>query len=224
MTLSLIIPVRDRAALLAEALASVLSQSQPPDEIVVVDDASSDASASVASACDPRVRVIRRSQAGGPAAARNDGAGAATGDLLVFLDSDDLLAPGMIARQSAWLTLHPEHEVIYGGQVIFRGPPPPLPQPDPAAVVVPAAPVFHPGTFTIRRTAFDRVGALATTLAAGEWIDWFSRAQSAGLRFATEAALCLFRRVHAGNLTRELAVTAPGYHRLLAEHLRRARL
>jgi CDP-glycerol glycerophosphotransferase len=87
---------------LGRAVQSVLSQPGPAVELVVVDDGSTDGTADVAAEWarrDPRVRVVTRpSNSGGCGAPRNDGLDAATGRYLMFLDSDDELEPGAVAR------------------------------------------------------------------------------------------------------------------------------
>ena len=84
---AVVIPVRDGAAYLDEALASVFAQTLPPSEVVVVDDGSTDGSADVARAHDARVRVIPQPPLGA-GAARNRGVEATTAPWLAFLDAN----------------------------------------------------------------------------------------------------------------------------------------
>lgn len=104
-SITCVIPVRDGAAHLRTALASVLGQTLPPAEVLVVDDASTDDSAAVAERFGDPVRVLRLPENVGPAAARGIGARAATGELVAFLDADDLWEPDRLALQSAHLEL-----------------------------------------------------------------------------------------------------------------------
>jgi glycosyltransferase involved in cell wall biosynthesis len=87
---SVVIPTYGRARFLEEAVASVLAQTVGDLECIVVDDASPEAAEL---APDPRLRVVRRSENGGPAAARNSGLAVAEGEFIAFLDDDDLFAP-----------------------------------------------------------------------------------------------------------------------------------
>jgi glycosyltransferase involved in cell wall biosynthesis len=90
---SVVMPARNAAPLVGEAIASVLAQTVDDIELVVVDDGSSDATAAIARAFeDPRVRVIN-GPARGVAAARNAGIAAATSDCIAFCDADDVLLP-----------------------------------------------------------------------------------------------------------------------------------
>ncbi|MBI4259617.1 MAG: glycosyltransferase family 2 protein, partial [Actinobacteria bacterium] len=87
---SVIVPTHGRPAYLAEALASVAAQTIEDWEAVVVDDASPEP---VEVPDDPRFRLVRRDENGGPGAARNSGLAAATGRYIAFLDDDDLFTP-----------------------------------------------------------------------------------------------------------------------------------
>jgi glycosyltransferase involved in cell wall biosynthesis len=98
-TITAIIPVHNGERHLAEAIQSVLAQTLPPGEIIVVDDGSTDASAAIAQSFGAPVRVLAQPNLG-PAAARNLGLAHATGDLLAFLDADDLWTPNKLARQA----------------------------------------------------------------------------------------------------------------------------
>ncbi|WP_179953430.1 glycosyltransferase family 2 protein [Desulfobotulus mexicanus] len=97
LSISCIIPSKDRKTLLARALKSILAQHPAPDlfhspEIIVVDDGSSDGTAAMLATDFPEVIVIR-TKGLGPGPARNAGAKAAGGDILFFLDSDDIWRP-----------------------------------------------------------------------------------------------------------------------------------
>lgn len=89
-TVSVILPTRNRAELLAMSAGSVLAQSYRDLELIVIDDGSDeDIEAAVRALGDPRARCLRREQSGGPAVARNEGLRAARGRFLAFQDSDD---------------------------------------------------------------------------------------------------------------------------------------
>jgi glycosyltransferase involved in cell wall biosynthesis len=105
---SVVIPLYNRAEMIVRAVQSALNQSEPPLEVIVVDDCSSDAGPDVVRALgDPRVRLVARSTNGGGGAARNDGILAAHGAFLAFLDSDDLWREDKLERQLAALRAAP---------------------------------------------------------------------------------------------------------------------
>ena len=97
---SVVIPTRNRADLLREALASVLAQTLLPFEVIVADDASTDATAEVVATFGDAVQFVRQEHAGG-SAARNLGVSRARGDLIALLDSDDTWHPAKLERQVA---------------------------------------------------------------------------------------------------------------------------
>jgi hypothetical protein len=97
-TVTVLIPVYNRAAKAAEAVASCLAQTWRPLEILVVDDGSTDDLAGALREFGPTVRLLRQAN-GGVSSARNAGIRAATGDFVHFLDSDNLLLPDAVAAK-----------------------------------------------------------------------------------------------------------------------------
>lgn len=98
MRISVIIPVYNGRQTLADCLQALQNQTHPPDEVIVVDDGSTDDSAMIAGRFG--VKVLQQINAG-PAAARNRGAVAATGDILLFTDADCIPAPHWVERMQA---------------------------------------------------------------------------------------------------------------------------
>ena len=96
--LSVVIPNYNRATLIGETLDNVLAQTRPPDEVIVVDDGSTDNSVAIIERYGKRVTLIRQANAG-PGAARNRGLAAARGELIQFMDSDDLWSLNKLAAQ-----------------------------------------------------------------------------------------------------------------------------
>ena len=99
----MVIPAHNAAAFLPETLASVSAQSFGDWEIVAVDDGSRDGTWAILDKAGPRVRAVRNETARGPAAARNRALAQARGELVAFLDADDLLLPSYLERQIALL-------------------------------------------------------------------------------------------------------------------------
>ena len=109
---SIVIPCYDQARFLAAAIASAECQRRPAEEIIIVDDGSSDETSAVA-ARHAGVRVVRQRNAG-LAAARNRGLRESTGEYLVFLDADDLLLPQAVAAGLAAFGERPEAALVFG--------------------------------------------------------------------------------------------------------------
>jgi glycosyltransferase involved in cell wall biosynthesis len=99
---SAVIPAFNAEATLELAVASAVAQEPKPKEVLVVDDSSTDRTADVArelAELDPSIRLVPRSENGGPAAARRTGVHAASGDLIALLDADDVWLPGKLSLQ-----------------------------------------------------------------------------------------------------------------------------
>ncbi len=118
MTVSVIIPTYERSGVLGRAIESVLAQTRPADELIVVDDGSSDTTAELV-ASYPDVRYERIGHAG-VSAARNHGIAHARGDDLAFLDSDDEWLPTKLAEQLAALAEAPEHRICHTDEIWVR--------------------------------------------------------------------------------------------------------
>lgn len=119
MSVSVIIPAYNRATLLPFTLEAVLAQAPPPDEVIVVDDGSTDGTAEVADGYANRVRCLRIANSG-DLAARNVGLRAARAERVAFCDSDDLWRPGFLAAMAALWRAVPGLRVAYGNFVVVR--------------------------------------------------------------------------------------------------------
>lgn len=117
---SVVVPTHNRVALLRRALASVLAQEGVALEVIVVDDASSDATqAELAGIGDARVRVLRHETNLGLSRSRNDGIAIARGDWVAFLDDDDLWAPTKLRRQLESVAGDGDAVLSWTGVVVF---------------------------------------------------------------------------------------------------------
>src|ERR1039457_2632426 len=111
---SVIVPTFNRGYILGEAIQSILDQTYPLFEVIIVDDGSTDDTVEVVNRFkDGRVRLIQHSMNSGVAAARNSGLKAAQGDLISFLDSDDLWSPDKLALEVKFLAGHPEVDGVF---------------------------------------------------------------------------------------------------------------
>ncbi|MEU6678180.1 bifunctional glycosyltransferase family 2 protein/CDP-glycerol:glycerophosphate glycerophosphotransferase [Streptomyces sp. NPDC046925] len=115
---SVVVPAHRVQGYLRECLDSVLGQSHADLELIVVDDASPDASAAIAAECaerDGRAQLVRVPAHAGAGPARNIGADRATGDYLLFLDGDDLLLPGALEAVAEALDAAEDPDVLLFG-------------------------------------------------------------------------------------------------------------
>lgn len=198
-TVSVVIPVFNGERYVAVAIDSVLSQTRLPNEVIVVDDGSTDGTAAILAAFGDRIHVIRQANAG-TAAANNRAVAAATGSVLAFLDADDLWLPQKLEAQMQWLDLHSETDAVFGHlrQFISED----LTESDAARLVCPPDP--QPGinktTMAVRREAFERVGPFDRNLRSGDFVDWYARAVDQRLSSHTLPQVVAMRRLHNGNM------------------------
>ena len=231
---SVIIPTYERTCYLEEALRSVLAQSWPVHQILLIDDGSrpekrreAERLAGISDRIDFQPLPAHR----GAAAARNRGLDLATGDYVLFLDDDDLLAPSMIERSVSQLEANPDVDaVVCDSQVIcmpdggpaFRIPPSPARaiERNPFGAILRRGFPIH--SCLIRRASVESF-RFPEQLAFGEDIYFWLALCRHGRRFtAREEADAIVRR-HALNTTRSRATMRREaralYHRLFADDM-----
>lgn len=193
--LSVIMPVYNGAEFLAEAVASIAAQAYQPLEIIVVDDGSTDDTAAVVQRLGAGIRY-RYQPNQGPAAARNVGLAVAQGELIAFLDVDDLWPADKLAQQFACLHANAEIQVVWG-QTLLR------PYQGDATEFPPLPPNWMPllGSLLCRRAVFARVGGFDPTMRFGEDMDWFIRLREQQVVIEQSPALALLYRVRPGSMT-----------------------
>jgi len=178
---SVLMAVRDGAPWVADAVASVLAQTDGDLELIVVDDGSTDATPGLLAAVgDPRLRVLRGPREG-LTRSLNRALGAARADLVARLDADDLALPERLARQRAFLARRPEvgllgtaaREVDAAGALVRVVQPPE----DDAAIrrrLIRANPFVHSSVMA-RRALLERAGGYDETLAVAQDYDLWMR-------------------------------------------------
>lgn len=219
---SVVIGAYDAERYLAETVRSVLDQTRPVDEVIVVDDGSTDATVVIARAFGPPVTVVE-AEHGGAGSARNIGIDAATGSVIALCDADDLWLPTKIEAQLGLLAdvtcpptesvavfcdveefVSPEIEAEYRG----RAPRNELERARLASALL------------ATRSTFERVGPFGANTT--DWVDWCSRLTHQAHEVRHVSEVLVRRRLHLHNSTladthRESMVPA------LAAHLRRIR-
>jgi glycosyltransferase involved in cell wall biosynthesis len=208
---SVVIPTRNRPAELAGAVATALGQRDVPLEVIVVDDASPDSSAServVAAATEPLARCIVRDERGGPAAARNTGIDAARAEWVAFLDDDDRWAPGKLSAQLAsieaaggdwgWCATA---VIADDGNVIYEQPSPP-PNEIQAGLLVCNAVPGSASSVVARRDLLERTGGFDESFAhLADWELWL-RLAAVGTPAGCEQVL-VTQHIHPGGMHAE---------------------
>ena len=197
-TVTAAIPVRDGEAYLAEAIESILAQSRPCDQVIVVDNGSSDRSAEIARGFAPAVELVEEPRPG-IGAARNAALRAAGGDLVAFLDADDLWEPEKTALQLAALDADPELQLAFGHVRQFVSPD--LTGVDAEALRVPSAPQpgLYIGTMLARRAAIEAIGPWSEEVRISDGLTFLLRAKELDLGQAMLPQTVTLRRLHGDN-------------------------
>ena len=174
----------DRADRLPRAVASLQAQTEQDWELVVVDDASSDATPTVVGdllKVDPRIRYLRRDANGGTAAARNSGIDAAKGLFVTFLDSDDEYAPDHLATRKQMLVENDQVLFLHGGVEVIGDPW--VVDKDDATKKIHVDDCVVGGTFVIRRDVLHALGPFPVGM-YGDDAEYHARAINAGITIA----------------------------------------
>ena len=216
---SVIIPVYNGGRYLAEAIKSVLDQNYRPIEIIVVDDGSTDGSADVARSFSESVHYFYQPNQG-VAVARNTGIKSSSGDLIAFLDADDLWAQSKLSVQVDFLLMHPDIGYILGRQQNFLESGIDKPFWLRREHLLNDHVGFLP-TLMIRRRIFDRVGLFNPDYIISSDVEWFSRVKDACIPMMVVPEIVLYRRIHDTNLSYQLKPGDPTLLRALRASVHR---
>jgi len=214
---------------IGEALEAILGQTRPPEEIVVVDDGSTDGTARVLAGFGDAIRVVHRPNGGCPAAF-NTAFAEAHGDFVAMCGADDIWEPHKLEWQAETLAAHPEVDVLFGdARVIGEHRPAGLTSErladDLYTEGVPAGVLdgrmlrdrLYRGNFicapsiAIRRSLFARLGPFIEDYGADDYEYWM-RCLRAGATFFYDARPLLSYRRHESNLSSKLLWMAQCSH------------
>jgi len=225
--ISVIVPAYNAAATLQQALDSVWAQHYPRLELLLVDDGSTDATLALvqqARAAGHPVRLWQQARQG-PASARNLALQHAQGELIAFLDADDVWLPGKLQAQVAYLQAHPEVDVVFGPFERWEAQPDgQFVKPPTSAISASTAPpaglprlaqpsgslyadllldsVVHIITALVRREVFLRVGGFDASLRTGSDYDFWLRA-SRYCRIDQLDQTVAWYRIHPASITKQ---------------------
>lgn len=210
---SIVIPAYNAAWCVRRAIDSVLGQSWPHYEVVVVDDGSTDDTASILAGYGSRIRVMRKAN-GGLSSARNAGIAAARGHYVAFLDADDWWLPDKLRRQVSEMAAHPQaHFCSTAARVVDEAGAergiwrcPPHRGSDLEAIFAVNAYIAGSGSAVLaRRASLQAAGGFDESLRSLEDVDlWMRLAARGGYRYIDEPLAVVVKR--ANSMSRELDV------------------
>lgn len=194
--ISVIIPVRNGANYLQEALESI-SRQGCRTEIIVVDDGSEDDTAQIAARFG--CKVLSHPESKGPVAAKNTGLKAAAGQFVLFLDHDDRMRDGALRALCSALQGDASASAVQAMVQDFRSP-----ECDDPSIAIRPEPYYglFTGAILMRRTVFGTIGMFDESKTAGEIIDWTGRMEQNGLTIKKTDLVSTDRRVHGSNFGR----------------------
>jgi glycosyltransferase involved in cell wall biosynthesis len=197
---SVIIPVKNGERFLGAAINSVLAQSRPPFEIIVIDGQSTDATAGIARSFS-HLRYFYQSGFASIAHARNLGIAEARGGLIAFISHDDLWDAYKLKVQVEYLETHPEIQYVISRVKFFIEPGCDLPPGFRRELLAstPAGPM--PETLLARKSLFASLGGFNPELGLLEDNDWFSRARDNHIASAVIPEVLVHKRIHDANLS-----------------------
>jgi glycosyltransferase involved in cell wall biosynthesis len=197
--ISVIIPVFNGEKFIADAIQSVLKQDYKPLEIIVVDDGSTDKTAQVVKNFAQNITYLYQENAG-ISASRNKGLEHANGELIAFIDADDIWTPTKLAVQLRCLQSSPDAEIAWG--FLLKTP-------------------FHKmdelylldletqkglfstqlGTMLIKKQVFEKIGCFDLEMQLAEDLDWINRMREVGTIVELHNNIVQFNRWHGQNIT-----------------------
>ncbi len=218
---SVIIPLYNGERYIVEALESVFKQDYSPFEVIVVDDGSTDQSATLVKTF-PQVRYIYQKNQGN-AVARNVGISQARGEFCAFLDQDDLWAADKLSVQVDRLIRNPELGFVVGCLLNFLDTDSPPPLQLRRDFLSDAKVAYLPGSLLVRKSVFGRLGLFNPDFRYGSDSDFFFKAKDAKISMEVCPEILLYRRVHAENLSHSIQASNADLLKLIHFSIQRQR-
>lgn len=218
--ISCIIPAWNAEKFIARSVASVLDQTRPVDEVIVVDDGSTDATAQIVEAIEG-VTLLRQENAG-VAAARNHGIKKATGNIICFNDADDLWMQKKLETQMKAIEKDSklcavfgmsEHRLVAGSQAESMN----------LALPVGLVSGRLIPNMLAKKEVFKEVGLFDEMKSTTTEQEWLLKLRESGLKEYTPAELTFIRQVHGDNMTLRLAHEKRDDYRLMMQKIMKER-
>jgi glycosyltransferase involved in cell wall biosynthesis len=225
-SISVVIPAYNAEKFIAETLSSVLAQTYPPAEVLVLDDGSTDSTASIAESFPAPVRVVRKTNSG-QANTRNFGVQSASCDWVAFLDADDLWLPDKLARQVEELARNPAASLCYtarteftqNGDVRTLGVTVPVPPPSSIRRALFRNTTFLPSAVLVRRSVFLDAGGFDTAYKIVEDWDLWLRLLHANVQFAAVPEPLLLYRIHPESVSHKGLIALAAQKAIFRRHV-----
>ena len=219
-SVSAVITAYNSARFIADAIASIRSQRSAPDEIIVVDDGSTDGTDTIVKKLGTDIRYVWQAN-GGEASARNCGIALAQGDAIGFLDADDAWPSDRLEKLLRPLQ-DPRTEIVCGRARTFS---------EGSWTTAAAASttdrlegfLMSFGCALIRRAMFERIGKVDEAMHHGVDLDWFLRAREQNVPIVVIEDIVLLYRRHDQNMTRDVDAGREGLMRTVKQSLDRRR-
>jgi len=199
-SVSVIIPAYNSANYLDETISSVLNQSLKPEQVIVIDDGSTDDTEKIIKSYQPHVDYLYQENSGANAA-RNKGVENTTGQFVAFLDSDDMWEPEKLEIQMRWLLKNPEVDAVFAHVQNFYSPDLELNKQAALKASLSPVPGHIPGTMVIKKQALSSVGPFDEGVTIGDFMQWLFRARDSGISETMLPDILVKRRIHGGNTT-----------------------
>ncbi|MEM9470955.1 MAG: glycosyltransferase family A protein [Pseudomonadota bacterium] len=217
---SVIMPALNGARFIDDAIGSVFAQTVPVIELHVIDDGSTDNTADIVSGLadkDSRIYLHRGPQRG-PGPARNVGLATARGDVIAFLDCDDLWPGDKLERQLARLTAKPDVSMVGGLQQLFHIEPGDLREADDDGREL----SWTLGPCLFKAEVFAQIGHFSDQLVCAEDLDFMMRFREAGMKYSILDRITLHYRKHPDSMTAvQTAAHKRDYQKALFNSLKR---
>ncbi len=193
-TYSVVIPAYQASAFIRDAVESVLQQTVPPAEIIVVDDGSTDETAAIAQSIAPLVTVVSTDNRG-PGSATTTGVNMTRAPVVATLDADDRWKKTKMERQLELLSDNSQApDLVFCKMSAFGA--------THLKSIDSEVSVYLRSSLVTRRSTFDQVGGMTDfEHRMGEFVDWLGRARAMGLQFGVVDELLVERRIHEQSLS-----------------------
>ena len=218
---SVIVVVSNGERYISSALHSIFKQNYYPFEIIVVDGQSVDHTALIAQSFKS-VKYLRQAEHG-LARGRNIGIEAAVGDLIAFIDSDDVWTPHKLRVQVDYLLRNPECQYVNACVKLFAEPGYRLRSGYTKKFLEQAHIARTPGTLIARRSVFDLVGLFSTDFSIACDVEWFVRANACKIPMCIMPEVLLYKRIHNNNLSSNVSVNKRELMKVIRKSLVRQR-